>query len=348
MEKVIRTALAGFGLSGKIFQAPFLKADPRFELVKVYERTTERAKEEYPEVEIVRSFEELLTDDIDLVIISTPNALHVPMAKQAMLAGKHVLIEKPVAATAAEAEELCKFAKEQGVVMTVYQNRRLDSDFLTVKKLIEEGQLGEVVDYEAHYDRFERGVNSKPWKAAGGAGIGVLYDLGVHIIDQAYVLFGMPNEVYADFRQQRPESAGIDNFEVILYYDQVRAILAAGELVTHQGPHYMVNGRKATFIKYGEDVQEAALLAGVRPPQPDWDVEGEECYGTLYYDADGEILEKKIPTVISGYGNFFDNLYKVITEGAELLVKPEETADVLRIIEAAIRSNDEKRRIALS
>ncbi len=347
MEKIIRTALAGFGLSGKIFQAPFLKADPRFELVKVYERSTQRAKEEYPEVEIVRSFEELLSDDIDLVIISTPNALHVPMAKQAMLAGKHVIVEKPVAATEAEARELCDFAKEQGVILTVYQNRRLDSDFQTVKKLIGEGALGEVVDYEAHYDRFERGVNQKPWKAAGGAGIGVLYDLGVHIIDQAYVLFGMPKEVYADFRQQRPESAGIDNFEVILYYDQVRAILAAGELVTHQGPHYMVNGRKATFIKYGEDVQEAALLSGQRPPQPDWDVDPVEAYGSLYYDEDGEILEKKIPTLVCGYGAYFDNLYKAITEGAELLVKPEETADVLKIIEAAMRSNEEKRRIPL-
>ena len=206
MKTPIRTAIAGFGLSGKIFQAPFIHADPNFELKKVYERKTDRAKAEYPYVQIVRSFEELLTDDIDLVIISTPNDTHVPFAKLAMAAGKHVVVEKPVAATSTEAAELCAMAKKQGVVLSVFQNRRLDSDFLTVKKLIEDGALGEVLDYEAHYDRFERGVNPKPWKAAGGAGVGVLYDLGVHIIDQAYVLFGMPNEVYADFRQQRPES----------------------------------------------------------------------------------------------------------------------------------------------
>lgn len=343
----IRTAIAGFGLSGKIFQAPFIHADPNFELKKVYERKTERAKEEYPDVQIVRSFEELLTDDIDLVIISTPNDTHVPFAKQAMAAGKHVVVEKPVAATSTEAAELCAFAKKQGVVLSVFQNRRLDSDFLTVKNLIETGELGEVLDYEAHYDRFERGVNPKPWKAAGGAGVGVLYDLGVHIIDQAYVLFGMPNEVYADFRQQRPESPGIDNFEVILYYDKVKAILSAGEVVARQGPHYMVSGRRGTFIKYGEDVQEAALLAGKRPPAPDWDAEGEECWGTLYYDDGAQILEKKIPTVVSSYARYYENLYEVITAGAPALVPPEQTADVLRIIEAAQMSNAKKRRIAL-
>ncbi len=347
MKSPIRTAIAGFGLSGRIFQAPFIHANPNYELKKVYERKTERAKEEYPDVKIVRSFEELLTDDIDLVIISTPNDTHVPFARLAIRAGKHVVVEKPVAATSTEARELCALAKRKGVVLSVYQNRRLDSDFLTVKKLIEEGALGEVLDYEAHYDRFERGVNPKPWKAAGGAGVGVLYDLGVHIIDQAYVLFGMPNEVYADFRRQRPESPGIDNFEVILYYDQLRAILSAGELVTRQGPHYMVSGRKATFIKYGEDVQEAALLAGARPPAPDWDVEDESCYGTLYYDDGEAIREKKIPTVVSSYCAYYENLYEVITGGAEALVPPEQTADVLRIIEAAQMSNAKKRRIAL-
>lgn len=347
MERIIRTAIAGFGLSGKIFQAPFLNADPRFDFVRVYERKTNRAQEEYPNVQTVRSFEELLTDDIDLVVISTPNDQHVPMAKKAILAGKNVIVEKPVAATSAEAQELCDLAKAKGVVFTVYQNRRLDSDFLTVKKLIADGELGEVVDYEAHYDRFVRGVNPKPWKAVGGEGVGVLYDLGVHIIDQAYTLFGMPKEVYADLRTQRPESPGIDNFEVILYYDTVRAILAAGELVTHQGPHFMVNGRRGTFIKYGEDVQEQALLRGERPPQPDWDVEPPEAYGTLWYDDGGKICQKSVPTVLSGYGAYYDNIYRVLTEGAPLLVPPEQTVDVLRIIEAAKKSNAEKRRIEL-
>ena len=343
----IRTAIAGFGLSGKIFQAPFLHADPNFELRKVYERTTERSREEYPYVTVVRSFEELLTDDIDLVVISTPNDTHVPFAQLAMRAGKHVVVEKPVAATSTEAASLCRLSRQKGVTFTVFQNRRLDSDFLTVKSLIEGGALGEVLDYEAHYDRFERGVNPKPWKAQGGAGVGVLYDLGVHIIDQAYVLFGMPNEVYADFRRQRPESPGIDNFEVVLYYDNVKAILSAGEVVAKQGPHFMVSGRRGTFIKYGEDVQEAELLAGRRPPAEDWDTEDPSCYGKLYYDDGEKIVEQVIPTVVSSYAGYYENLYRAITRGDPLLVPPEETVEVLRIIEAAQMSNAKKRRIAL-
>lgn len=343
----IRTAIAGFGLSGKIFQAPFLHADPNFELRKVYERTTERSREEYPYVTVARSFEELLTDDIDLVVISTPNDTHVPFAQLAMRAGKHVVVEKPVAATSTDAAALCRLSRQKGVTFTVFQNRRLDSDFLTVKSLIEGGALGEVLDYEAHYDRFERGVNPKPWKAQGGAGVGVLYDLGVHIIDQAYVLFGMPNEVYADFRRQRPESPGIDNFEVVLYYDNVKAILSAGEVVAKQGPHFMVSGRRGTFIKYGEDVQEAELLAGRRPPAGDWDVEDPSCYGTLYYDDGEKIVEQVIPTVVSSYAGYYENLYRAITQGEPLLVPPEETVEVLRIIEAAQMSNAKKRRIAL-
>ena len=157
-------------MSGQIFHAPFISADPRFSLKKVYERTTNKAKQAYPDIEIVRTFEELLT----------------------------------VAASSQEAAELCQIAKEQGVLFSAYQNRRLDGDFLTVKKLIENGRLGEVVDYECHFDRFVRGQSAKQWKREGGKGINILYDLGVHLIHQAYALFGMPDEVYADMRQQRP------------------------------------------------------------------------------------------------------------------------------------------------
>ncbi len=348
MEKrVLNVGIAGFGMSGKIFQAPFLNADSNFSIRKVYERVTERAREEYPYIETVRSFEELLTDDIDLVVISTPNALHVPMAKQAMNAGKHVLVEKPVAATASQALELCALAKEKGVVFTVFQNRRLDGDFLTVKKLIEGGDLGEVLDYEVHYDRFVQGVSSKAWKAEGGKGVDILYDLGVHIIDQAYTLFGMPKEVYADLRKQRAESAGIDKFEVILYYENTRAVLSAGEVVALSGPHYTVNGRKGSFIKYGMDVQEEALIAGLRPPREDWGREDESMYGTLARVTQGGIVCEKVPTVQSNYGLFHSNLHSAITEGAPLMADPMESVDVLRIMEAAIESDRMGARVRL-
>ncbi|MDE6845594.1 MAG: Gfo/Idh/MocA family oxidoreductase, partial [Lachnospiraceae bacterium] len=239
----ICVGLAGFGMSGQIFQAPFLSCDPRFRLKKVYERTSNKAKQEYPEVEIVRNFESLLVSDIDLVVISTPNPYHVPMAIQAMKAGKHVVVEKPVAATSKEADELYKIAKKEKVLLTVYQNRRLDGDFLTVKKIIEENRIGEVVDFECHFDRFVNGRSTKQWKSDGGKGIDLLYDIGIHLIDQAYTIFGMPDEVYADLRKQRKESSGIDNFHVYLYYADKKIILSASELVAMHGPHFMVHGR---------------------------------------------------------------------------------------------------------
>jgi len=346
-NRVLNVGLAGFGLSGKIFHAPFLDADKRFALRKVYERKTQRAKEEYPYIETVRSFEALLTEDIDLVIISTPNDLHVPMAKQAILAGKHVLLEKPAAASSDEVLELCRLAKEKNVVFTVYQNRRLDGDFLTVKKLIESGTLGEVLDYEVHYDRFVTGVSSKAWKAAGGKGVDILYDLGVHIIDQVYTLFGMPKAVYADLRKQRAESAGIDKFEVILYYENTTAILAAGEVVALGGPHYMVNGRKGSFIKYGMDPQEEALIAGRRPGGDDWGKDDESMYGTLARVCDGGIVCEKVETVSSNYGLFHADLYSAITEGTPLMVDPMEAVDVLKIIEAAILSSSTGAKVSL-
>lgn len=344
---IINVGIAGFGMSGKIFQAPFLHADERFEIKKVFERSSEKSREEYPYVEVVHTFEELLTDDIDLVIISTPNAQHVPMATKAIHAGKHVVVEKPIAATSEEALELCALAKKHKVLFSVYQNRRLDGDFVTLKKLIEENRLGEVVDYEAHFDRFVMGASSKKWKYENPVGADVLYDLGVHIIDQAYYLFGMPEEVYADFRKQREESSGIDNFEVILYYKDKKAILSASEVAAKQGPHYMVHGRKGTFIKFEMDLQESALNEGKRPPSNDWGLDKKEHYGTLSYEKDGSIVDEIITTERGDYGLFYDNFYHALVHNKELLVKPEEAADVLKILEAAIKSNSEKRRIEL-
>ena len=346
-DHMINVGLAGFGLSGKIFQAPFLHANEHFEIKKVFERSSEKSREEYPYVDVVHNFEELLSDDIDLVVISTPNAHHVPMATKAIQAGKHVVVEKPIAATSEEALELCSLAKKNNVLFSVYQNRRLDGDFVTLKKIIEENRLGEVVDYEAHFDRFVTGASSKKWKYDNPVGADVLYDLGVHIIDQAYYLFGMPKEVYADFRKQREESAGIDNFEVILYYEGKKAILSASEVAAKQGPHYMVHGRKGTFIKFGMDLQESNLCEGKRPPSDDWGLDRKENYGTLSFEKDGTIMDEIIVTERGDYGLFYENLFQALIHGKDLLVKPEEAADVLKILEAAIKSDSEKRRIAL-
>lgn len=344
----IRVGLAGYGMSGKIFHAPFLHADPRFSLVRVYERASERAKEEYPYVEVVHSFAELLADGVDLIVVSTPNPLHVPMTRQALEAGKHVVVEKPAAASSREAEELRRLAEAKGLLFTVYQNRRLDGDFLTVKALIESGRLGEVVDYECRFDRFVRGYRAKQWKREGGKGVDLLYDIGVHIIDQAVTLFGLPEELYADLRRQRPESSGVDKFTITLYYPGLRAVLSAGELVAMPGPHFTVNGRKATFLKYGRDVQEARLLRGLRPAgDASWGADDPEAIGKLYTVTEKGVAEEAIPTEAGNYGRFYDNLYRAIRQSAPLLVKPEEAVNILRLLEAAQQSSQEKRRVSL-
>lgn len=348
MEKrIIQVGIAGFGLSGTIFQAPFLHANPHFKIRKIYERNSEKSREEYPYVQVVHDFSGLLTEEIDLVVISTPNIHHFEMAKEAIKAGKHVIVEKPVAIYAKDAQELLRLSRENNVVFTAYQNRRFDGDFLTVRQIIEDGILGEILDIEVHYDRFVKGTSSKAWKAQSNAGANILYDLGVHMIDQIYTLFGMPNEVYADFRKQRESTVEFDHFELILYYDTLKASLNAGEVVVKHGPRYRINGRNGSFVKYGIDAQEAALLAGERPPDKDWGKEAEEFHGDLFVVEEDAITLKKIPTINGNYGKFYENIYDVLTNHAELIVKPEEAIDVLKIIEAAIQSNQEKRRIQL-
>ena len=337
-SKIIRVGIAGFGMSGTIFHAPFLHAHPAFELKKVYERKTNRAETEYPYVQTVRSFEELLTDDIDLVIISLPNLLHVPAARQAILAGKNVIIEKPMAATAAEAEELVRLAEQQGVLLTVYQNRRLDGDFLTVKKLIEDGSLGEIVDYRVRYDRYVTGLSSKQWKNEGGPGVNILYDLGVHIVDQIYHLFGMPETVSGEFRKLREESGEFDAFDLVLRYGELRASASATETAPAPGPHYTVNGRKGSFIKFGMDVQEEALLAGARPPMEHWGEDDPAMYGTWTRITEQGPVSEKVETCRGWYGTFYDRLYDALVNGAPAPVDPMDAVNVLRILEASLES----------
>ena len=349
MEK-IRVGIAGFGMSARIFHSPFLSADSRYKIGKFFLRSGEKSKEEYPQVPIVRRFEDLLTDDIDLIVLSVPNPLHYDMAVQALLAGKHVVVEKPITRTAAEAQALCHLAEKQGKLLTVYQCRRLDGDFLTVQNLLQNGILGDVVDYTCHFDRFWWGTSNKAWKTSGAPGVNILYDLGVHIIDQAYSLFGMPQAVYADFQRQREQTAApFDQFTVTLYYPTHHATLSAGEIVALPGPRFAVHGRKGSFLKYSNDVQEAALIAGKRPKdEAQWGIDLPENFGTLkIMEEGGTSITKQIPTVTGNYGLFYDNLYYAITEGAPLLVKPEQTVDVLRIIEAALQSGEERRQIKL-
>ena len=216
MQK-IKIGLAGFGMSAQVFHLPFWRADARFEVVRVFERSGNRAQEVLPQAQTVRSFEELLTDDVDLVVVTTPNQTHFDFAAQALRAGKNVVVEKPLCATAAQALELAELAERQGVLLTVYQNRRWDSAPLTAKKLLSDDLLGEIVDAEFRFERYAAALNKKRWKETGEAGVGLVYDLGSHLMDMAVDIFGMPDELYADVRYQHERALSDDNFYIALY-----------------------------------------------------------------------------------------------------------------------------------
>lgn len=343
VDDPIQVGLASFGMSGMVFHAPFLAANPRFRLKKIVERRSEKSKEHYPEVEIVKSFEQLLQDEaIELVVVNTPNALHFEMAHQALLAGKHVLVEKPFTPTAGEANTLIKLAREQNRVLTVFQNRRWDGDFLTIQKILSAKLLGQLVEYEAHYDRFLNYINADSWKETSGPGSGILYNLGSHMIDQALVLFGKPRSIRADIGTQRPGSTIDDYYDISLQYEGLKVILKSGLLVRELGPRYILHGMEGSFIKYGIDPQEDALKAGQKPQGTNWGKEPQSDWGKLNTQLQGLHIIGTIETLSGSYDGFYDNLYDAIREGKELAVKPEEAALVIEMIELARQSNKEK------
>lgn len=241
----IRTALLSFGMSGRVFHAPFIHLHPGLELYGVWERTKSASLEFYPGIRIFRSLEELLADEsIELVIVNTPTNTHFEYTKKVLEAGKHAVVEKAFTTSVAEAIELQQLAAQQHKKISVFQNRRWDSDFKTVKKIVAEGWLGDITEAEFHFDRYKEELSPKMHKEIPGPGAGVLNDLGPHLIDQALFLFGMPDAMFADIRITRPVSQVDDYFELLLYYKTMRVRLKAGYLVREPLPSFIVHGHK--------------------------------------------------------------------------------------------------------
>lgn len=279
----IKTALCSFGMSGKLFHAPFLQILEGFKLYAVWERSKKVVKEIYPQVISYDSYEELLKDEaIELVIVNTPNYTHFDFAHKALLAGKHVVVEKPFTVTVQEGEELITLAKQQGKILSVYQNRRFDSDYKIVKRIVEEGSLGTIVEAEFHFDRYKEELSPKQHKETPGPGTGSLYDLGSHLIDQALQLFGKPQAVFADIHIVRPISSVVDYFELLMYYPALRVRLHSSYLVREPLPAYILHGSKGSFIKTKSDVQEEALQSGQMPDDIEWGAEPESERGLLH------------------------------------------------------------------
>lgn len=346
MKKIINVGIAGFGMSAKTFHAPFLDLDPHFQIKKVFERTTEVAKTIYPYVEVVHDFNALLTPDIDLVIITTPNQTHYTLAKNAILAGKHVVVEKPLAITAQHALELDQLAQTHHVVLSVYQNRRWDSGALTIKKLIENNVLGDIVEYEIRYERFNPAKNKKAWKETGELGTGLVYDLGVHLLDEIVDLFGIPTALYADVTKQNPNSASDDNFRITCYYDSKKVILSSTKFARESAPHIILQGKRGSYIKPKLDNQESLLIAGVKP-EGHWNQEKEEDWGILHTEIDKTIIRHKIASEKGNYRAYYDNIYAVLVHNAPLIVTAKQAYYVLRLIETVYESAKKGKKIMI-
>lgn len=344
----IKTAILSFGLSGKAFHAPFVHLHKGFELVGIWERSKSISLEFYPGIRIYRSLEEILSDDsIELVVVNTPTSTHFDYTKKVLDAGKHAVVEKAFTTTTAEAITLKALADKKQLTLSVFQNRRWDSDFKTVKKIIQEGWLGEIMEAEIHFDRYKEELSPKPHKEIPAPGAGILNDLSPHLIDQALHLFGMPQAVFADLRMTRPGSQVDDYFEILFYYPMLRVRLKAGYQVREPFPSYVIHGRKGSFLKTRGDVQETMLVANHKPNITDWGTEPESEQGLLHTEKDGKVIRERIPTLQGNYYDYYDGIYEAIRNGQPVPVSAEDGIHVMQIIDACFESNKERKIITL-
>lgn len=346
--KPINTALFAYGMSGSVFHAPFIDTHSGFNLYGVLERSKKTASLRYPDIRSFATAEELLDDDdIELVVINTPNLTHFDLAKRSLEAGKHVIVEKPFTISAEEAGILMEMAGKKGLHLAVYHNRRWDSDFLTVKRILDQKLLGEVVEGEIHFDRYKEIVSAKQHKEIPGPGTGILYDLGSHLIDQSLVLFGRPESVFADLRIIRPVSSVDDYMELILYYPSLRVRIKGSYLVREAIPAYSFFGSKGSFLKHRGDIQEERLLAGELPGTLGWGVEPRNLQGILHTEVSGVVKREEVETEKGNYMEYYNRVYKAIRENEPLPVPASDGKNIIQIIEAAIRSNKERKVIDL-
>ena len=332
--------MVGFGISAKVFHAPFVTTIPGFELTTVVERSKHESQKIYPWVNVVRTIDELIDDPaVDLVVITTPNETHLPYARQALEGNKHVVLEKPFANSSKEAMELVEIANRSGKILSVYQNRRYVSDFYTIKEILEKKLLGDVHEFVAHYDRYRAEAKPNAWREEAKPGSGVLYDLGPHLIDQVLYLFGLPQTIAADIRLQRPHSKVDDYFSIVFNFGFNKVSLHAGMLVREPGPRYMIHGTKGSFIKYGEDPQEAILRAGGSPVGDDWGKEPDQFYGLLHTEIDGKVIKEIYPSKKGNFGNYYRSVYDSIVFNKPVTEKPEHGYNTVRLIELAFESH---------
>lgn len=334
-QENLRVALIGFGYVGKTFHAPLIRSIPGLELSVVSSRNPEAVHDKWPAVEVVADPEAAATHSgVDLVVIASPNETHFPLAQAALRAGKHVVVDKPFTITLAEARSLEETARQHDRLLSVFHNRRWDGDFLAAQSLVENSRIGEILHFESHIDRFRPEVRAR-WREQAVPGGGIWYDLGPHLIDQAFVLFGLPESVHASLAIQRPGAMTEDWAHVLLDYGRRKVILHASMLVAESGPRFTAHGTKGTWIKTGMDVQESQLIQGLPPGADGW---GADPRPGLFYDGT-EAPPTKYYVPSGDYRQYYARIKDAIREGKPNPVPPAQALAVMAGLEAALASS---------
>jgi predicted dehydrogenase len=339
----IPVALLGYGYAGKTFHAPLIDSVPGLHLASVCSSDAAKIHADWPRVPVSASAGELFErPDTALVVITTPNETHFELARRALLAGKHVVVDKPMTVTLAQAQELARVAAGSARVLSAFHNRRWDADFLTVQHLIASGELGEIVHFESHIDRFRPEVRAR-WREQAVPGGGLWFDLGPHLVDQALQLFGVPDAVFADLQSQRAGAPAVDYFHVLLRYGRLRAVLHASALAAGGSPRFVIHGTAGSYVKHGADTQEEALKRGERPGVPGW---GEDATpGTLWSAGESGVTTKVVPNLAGDYRDYYLALRDAIRGEAPNPVPPEQAIRSMAVIELALKSAEARREL---
>src|SRR5216684_4500718 len=341
---MIEVGLVGFGLAGRAFHAPVIRAVPGLHLAAIVQRSGTEAAEKYPDVRIVRSLDELLSiPEIRLVVIATPNDTHYPFARQCLEAGRDVVVDKPFATTLEEAKSLVELAKQTGRLLTVYQNRRYDGDFQAILQIVTDGTLGHIVRFETAYDRFRPQLKPGAWRETRRTGSGILFDIAPHLIDHALVLFGLPEAVTADVRIERENAVADDAFDITLQYSKgMRAVLRSSILAATPRPRFVLLGTQGSYVKQSFDPQEMNLRKGFIPADEPWGFEPEENWGVLTVPAGDSFEQRRVPSATCDYRDYYSSVRDAILGHAAPAVTPEYALDVMRMLELA-RESSQKR-----
>src|SRR5215469_3905640 len=337
---MIDVGLVGFGFAGKTFHAPIVSAVDGLRLAAIVQRHGDEAAQAFPAAKLVRSVDQLLAiDSIRLIVVATPNTSHAEIARQCLLAGRDVVIDKPFATAYAEAADLVAVAKQHGRLLSVYQNRRWDGDFLTVQKLIADHKLGRIALFESHFDRFRPHPKTNAWRETAKPGSGILFDLGSHLIDQALVLLGEPEWLSADVRIERDDAEVDDAFDLVLRYKSMRAMLRASVLASTPTPRFAIQGTGGGYLKYGLDPQEDALKRGQSPRDKHWGYEAPERWGTLLIAQGDSFVTDKLATAPGDYPKYYENIRDALLGKASLTVSPEQALNVMHALDLAHESS---------